>query len=189
MARAAFWAFGYAGYVFPLLLIVYGAGAFVRAPLARGWPGLAGLALLLVSVTGILARRSDTLAEIRVHKGGMLGWAVGEALGTTVGSVGSWIILLAILPVAALFITQAVVRESRDESGDVAVDIPGTLLITAAIASLTYGLIEAGNRGWGDTLIVMCLAAAVVFGLLFVRYLLDAAPAGAATPRALRVHG
>ncbi|HEY5724776.1 MAG TPA: DNA translocase FtsK 4TM domain-containing protein [Methylomirabilota bacterium] len=104
---AAFWAFGYAGYVFPLLLILYGAGAFVRAPLARGWPGLAGLALLLVSLTGILARRSDTLAELRVHKGGMLGWAVGEALGTTVGSVGSWIILLAILPVAALFITQA----------------------------------------------------------------------------------
>ena len=37
----------------------------------------------------------------------MLGWAVGQALGTTVGGVGSWIILLAILPVAALFITQA----------------------------------------------------------------------------------
>jgi len=104
---AAFWAFGYAGYVFPLLLILYGAGAFVRAPLARGWPGLAGLALLLVSVTGILARNSDTLTEIRVHKGGMLGWAVSQALGTTVGGVGSWIILLAILPVAALFITQA----------------------------------------------------------------------------------
>src|SRR5882724_1449802 len=104
---AAFWAFGYAGYVFPLLLLLYGAGAFVRAPLARGWPGLAGLVLLLISVTGILARSSDTLMEIRVHKGGMLGWAVGQALGTTVGSVGSWIILLAILPVAALFITQA----------------------------------------------------------------------------------
>ena len=104
---AAFWAFGYAGYVFPLLLLLYGAGAFVRAPLARGWPGLAGLVLLLISVTGILARSSDTLTEIRVHKGGMLGWAVGQALGTTVGSVGSWIILLAILPVAALFITQA----------------------------------------------------------------------------------
>ena len=104
---AAFWAFGYAGYVFPLLLILYGAGAFVRAPLARGWPGLAGLALLLISVTGILARNSDTLAEIRVHKGGMLGWAVSQALSTTVGGVGSWIILLAILPVAALFITQA----------------------------------------------------------------------------------
>ena len=104
---AAFWAFGYAGYVFPLLLILYGAGAFVHAPLARGWPGMAGLVLLLVSATGMLARASDTLAELRIHKGGMLGWAVNQALSFSTGSVGTWIILLAILPVAALFITQA----------------------------------------------------------------------------------
>ena len=104
---AAFWAFGYAGYVFPLLLVLYGAGAFVRAPLARGWPGLAGLVLLLISVTGMLARASDTLSELRIHKGGMLGWVVNQALAASVGTVGTWIILLAILPVAALFITQA----------------------------------------------------------------------------------
>jgi DNA segregation ATPase FtsK/SpoIIIE, S-DNA-T family len=107
MGWAAFWAFGYAGYVFPLLLILYGAGAFVHAPLARGWPGVAGLVLLLVSATGMLARASDTLAELRIHKGGMLGWAVNHALSFSIGSVGTWIILLAILPVAALFITQA----------------------------------------------------------------------------------
>jgi S-DNA-T family DNA segregation ATPase FtsK/SpoIIIE len=107
LGGAAFWAFGYAGYVFPLLLVLYGAGAFVRAPLARGWPGVAGLALLLISATGMLARASDSLAELRIHKGGMLGWAVNQALAASVGSVGTWIILLAILPVAALFITQA----------------------------------------------------------------------------------
>jgi DNA segregation ATPase FtsK/SpoIIIE, S-DNA-T family len=107
MGWAAFWAFGYAGYVFPLLLILYGAGAFVHAPLARGWPGVAGLVLLLVSATGMLARASDTLAELRIHKGGMLGWAVNQALSFSIGSVGTWIILLAVLPVAALFITQA----------------------------------------------------------------------------------
>ena len=107
MGWAAFWAFGYAGYVFPLLLILYGAGAFVHAPLARGWPGVAGLVLLLVSATGMLARASDTLTELRIHKGGMLGWAVNQALSFSIGSVGTWIILLAILPVAALFITQA----------------------------------------------------------------------------------
>jgi S-DNA-T family DNA segregation ATPase FtsK/SpoIIIE len=107
LGGTAFWAFGYAGYVFPLLLTLYGAGAFVRAPLARGWPGAAGLVLLLVSVTGMLARASDTLAELRIHKGGLLGWAVNQTLSFSIGSVGTWIILLAILPVAALFITQA----------------------------------------------------------------------------------
>ena len=37
----------------------------------------------------------------------MLGWAVNQALSFSIGSVGTWIILLAILPVAALFVTQA----------------------------------------------------------------------------------
>ena len=51
------------------------------------------------------------------------------------------------------------VRESRDESGDVAFDLPGTLLITGAVASLTWALIEAGDRGWGDALILAAFAA------------------------------
>jgi DNA segregation ATPase FtsK/SpoIIIE, S-DNA-T family len=37
----------------------------------------------------------------------LLGWAVNQTLSFSIGSVGTWIILLAILPVAALFITQA----------------------------------------------------------------------------------
>src|SRR5262245_35200313 len=42
---ASFWAFGYAGYLFPVLLALYGVGAFVRSRLAQGWPAAAGLAL------------------------------------------------------------------------------------------------------------------------------------------------
>ena len=37
---ASFWAFGYAGYLFPLLLALYGMSAFVRPRLATGWPAL-----------------------------------------------------------------------------------------------------------------------------------------------------
>jgi MFS family permease len=42
------------------------------------------------------------------------------------------------------------------------------VLITGAIAALTYGLIEAGNRGWSDSLIVASLALAAVLGAAFV---------------------
>jgi S-DNA-T family DNA segregation ATPase FtsK/SpoIIIE len=103
---AFFWAFGYAGYLFPLLLAGYGASAFIRSRMVTGWPAVAGLGLLLISVTGILTRLSDTLAVQRIHKGGVLGWAVSEALRASMGSVGTWIILLAIVPVAVLFITR-----------------------------------------------------------------------------------
>ena len=99
----------------------------------------------------------------------------GIALGPVVGGFvveylsWEWVFLINIpIGIAAFFVASAVVRESKDESGDSVIDVPGTVLITAAIASLTYGLIEAGNRGWGDTLIVSCLVAAVVLGLAFV---------------------
>jgi DNA segregation ATPase FtsK/SpoIIIE, S-DNA-T family len=101
-----FWAFGYAGYLFPLLLAGYGASAFIRSRMVTGWPAGLGLALLLVSATGILTRMSDTLSEQRIHKGGVLGWAVSEALRASVGTVGAWIILLVLIPVAVLFITR-----------------------------------------------------------------------------------
>ncbi|MCI0547425.1 MAG: DNA translocase FtsK [Candidatus Rokubacteria bacterium] len=106
LGASSFWAFGYAGYLVPLLLALYGAGAFVRTRIARGWPAAAGLFLLLLSVTGVLGRLSDTLAEYRVHRGGVLGWAVSEALAHSVGAVGTWIILLVMVPVGVLFVTQ-----------------------------------------------------------------------------------
>jgi S-DNA-T family DNA segregation ATPase FtsK/SpoIIIE len=102
----SFHAFGYAGYLFPLLLTLYGVSAFVRPRMAHGWQAGVGLAILLVSATGILARASDTLAEFRVHKGGVVGWAVSEALRLSIGTVGTWIILLALIPLGVLFVTR-----------------------------------------------------------------------------------
>jgi EmrB/QacA subfamily drug resistance transporter len=99
----------------------------------------------------------------------------GIALGPIVGGVlveyasWHWVFLINVpIGIVALLVTQAVVRESTDTSGTVATDVPGTLLITGAIAALTYGLIEAGNRGWGDTLIVSSFVAAVVLGVIFI---------------------
>ena len=102
----SFHAFGYAGYLFPVLLALYGVSAFVRPRVAHGWQAGVGLLILLVSVTGILARASDTLAEYRLHKGGVAGWAVSEGLMVSIGTAGTWIILLALIPVGVLFVTR-----------------------------------------------------------------------------------
>src|SRR5262245_33440884 len=101
-----FWAFGYAGYLLPALAALYGIAAFVCPRIAAGWPALAGLALLLVSATGMLARASETVAGIRVDKGGLLGWSVSEALQATVGAVGTWIVLFALVLLGVLFVTR-----------------------------------------------------------------------------------
>ncbi len=99
----------------------------------------------------------------------------GLALGPIVGGLlvqyasWNWVFLINVpIGIGAFLVTTAVVRESRDESGTVAADIPGTVLVTAALASLVWGLIEAGERGWTDSLILTAFAAAVVLLVAFV---------------------
>jgi len=97
------------------------------------------------------------------------------ALGPVVGGAiveyfsWGWIFLINVpIGILALLVTKAVVRESRDESGTVATDVPGTVLITAGIASLTWALIQAGERGWTDTWILAAFAAAAIILPLFI---------------------
>ena len=99
----------------------------------------------------------------------------GIALGPIVGGAlvqyasWHWVFLINVpIGIGALLITSAVVKESRDESGTVATDVPGTILITAGIASLTWGLIEAGPRGWTDPAILTAFAAAAIIGAAFI---------------------
>ena len=100
----------------------------------------------------------------------------GLALGPILGGIlveytaWNWIFLVNVpVGIGALAVTALVVRESRDTSGTVATDIPGTVLITAAIGALTWGLIEAGNRDWSDPWIVGALSTAAALGVVFLR--------------------
>ncbi|HYJ12206.1 MAG TPA: MFS transporter [Thermomicrobiales bacterium] len=99
----------------------------------------------------------------------------GLAFGPIVGGViveyfaWQWIFLINVpIGIVAFLVTSAVVRESRDESGDVATDIPGTVTITVAIAALTWSLIEAGERGWGDSMIVAGFVISALFFAAFI---------------------
>jgi EmrB/QacA subfamily drug resistance transporter len=101
----------------------------------------------------------------------MSGLALGPIIGGAIVEVWSWhwIFLINVpIGIVAILGAQAVLRESRDESGHAATDIPGTIVVTGAIASLTWGLIEAGTRGWGDSLVMASLVGSVVLFALFV---------------------
>jgi len=91
------------------------------------------------------------------------GLAFGPIIGGALVQYASWHwVFLINVPIGILtfILSLSFVRESRDESGEVAFDLPGTLLITGAVASLTWALIEAGDRGWGDVLILAAFALA-----------------------------
>jgi EmrB/QacA subfamily drug resistance transporter len=101
----------------------------------------------------------------------MSGLALGPIIGGFIVEYWTWHwIFLINVPIGILTIlaAQAVLRESRDDSGQTTTDIPGTVVVTAAIASLTWGLSEAGERGWGDGLVVGSLVAALALFGLFV---------------------
>ena len=106
LGAASFWAFGYAGYLFPVLLALYGVSAFVRRRIAAGWPGRGGLGILLVSVDGHPGPPLRHAERIPHPQGRRARLGVSESLRATVGTVGAWIVLLALIPVGILFVTQ-----------------------------------------------------------------------------------
>jgi EmrB/QacA subfamily drug resistance transporter len=105
------------------------------------WAGMSGLALAL----------GPTLGGLMVEH---LGWESVFFLNVPIGIV-------------AFFIALRTVRESVSEV-ERRLDIPGLILGTSALFSVTYALIEANQRGWSDPLIVGGLVGFVVLGGAFL---------------------
>ncbi len=88
----------------------------------------------------------------------------GPALGGWFAGMGLWRLIFFInIPLALISLTLLLryVPESKQE-GQAKLDFPGALLITLALAGLTFGFIEAPERGFTDPLIIFTL----VFGFL-----------------------
>ncbi len=96
--------------------------------------------------------------------------ALGPLIGgLLVGSVGWRSIFWINLPVglAAIVLTLRFVPESRAPKAR-RIDVVGQGLVIVFLASLTYGIIEAPERGWGSSIIVAAftLAIASLVGLI-----------------------
>jgi EmrB/QacA subfamily drug resistance transporter len=101
--------------------------------------------------------------------------AVAAAIGPFVGGglvdSGSWrLIFLINLPLAlvTVLITLRHVPETRDETATGRLDLQGAVLATVGLAGLTFGLISAGERGFGDALVLVTLAIGAGALALFV---------------------
>jgi DNA segregation ATPase FtsK/SpoIIIE, S-DNA-T family len=109
---ATFQSFGYAGFLLPLLLGAWGASAFLRPIVVRGWVPLIGLGALLVAAAGLLTQA--TRVRSGAIGGGLIGYATTGALHASFGDVGTWLMLVAAIPIGVLCVTRvsyaAVVR-------------------------------------------------------------------------------
>ncbi|WP_020388959.1 DHA2 family efflux MFS transporter permease subunit [Kribbella catacumbae] len=97
--------------------------------------------------------------------------AVGPFVGGTLVDNGSWRLIFVInLPIAAVtvLVTLRHVPETRDETMSGKLDVAGAVLATTGLAGLTFGLISAGDRGFGDALVLTSLVIGVLGLAAFV---------------------
>ncbi|WP_067185176.1 MFS transporter [Microtetraspora niveoalba] len=167
-------------------LMVAGIGIFVLASLASGLAGgaaalvggrigqgvgaalLSPAALATVTTTFHGAERNRALGVWAAIGGA--GSAIGVLLGgaLTAGPGWRWIFFINVpVGLAVLVTLPLVVRVAAAPPAPRRVDLPGALLVTAATASLIYGLVNAGDEGWGDTVTLAAVAAAVVLYAVF----------------------
>lgn len=145
------------------------AGVFIAA---RAVLGVAGAAVIVMALSAITVLFSE---EERPRAVGV--WAAANFLALPIGPIlGGWLlthywwgwVFLLNLPVALLGIIAviALVPESR-ASERPGVDVVGVAASSAGLIAVTYGLIEAGEKGWGSTWSVVSLAAGLVFLVAF----------------------
>ena len=97
--------------------------------------------------------------------------AVGPFVGGWLVDAASWRwIFLINLPLAVvvLAISARHVPESFDPRADRRIDVAGAALVALSLGALSWGLIAAGDRGWGAPSVVLTLAVGVLAMVAFV---------------------
>ncbi|MFL5839594.1 MAG: DHA2 family efflux MFS transporter permease subunit, partial [Thermoleophilaceae bacterium] len=100
-----------------------------------------------------------------------LALAIGPVVGGALTEYVSWrAIFFLNLPVAAgaVAVTLFAARNSRDETVDRTVDLPGIAALSVGLTGLVLALIEANRWGWGSARIVGLFAAAAIGLVAFV---------------------
>ncbi|HSV78783.1 MAG TPA: MFS transporter [Ramlibacter sp.] len=95
--------------------------------------------------------------------------SVGLVLGGVVTDLVSWRVgFLINVPVGVALVLAArrFIADSSRQGGDF--DVAGALSSTVGMTALVYGIVRSAETGWGDTLTLACLLAAVVLLGFFV---------------------
>src|SRR4029450_9245717 len=94
--------------------------------------------------------------------------AMALAIGPLIGGIlteqinWSWIFFINIpVGIAGIIVSRLFIDESRDESEEQPLDLPGLISSAVGLFGLTYALIEGNNYGWSSARILASFAVAV----------------------------
>jgi EmrB/QacA subfamily drug resistance transporter len=150
------------------------ADSFAVLVTARAVQGL-GAALVTPTTLAIISaaypepRERARAVGIWAGVGG-LALAVGPLIGGVLAQHASWGWIFTInvpVGIATLALAGWAVTESREPVRR-SLDVPGLVLSSMALTSLTWGLIEGGPRGWTSPLVLGTFALAAAAALAFV---------------------
>ncbi len=158
------------------------ANAFIAA---RAILGLAGAALMVMSLSVVTVLFAE---HERPRAMGI--WAAGNFLALPLGPIvggyvlahfwWGWVFLMNVpVVVIGLVAVAAFVPQSRSEDRP-RIDLPGVVLSSGGLTMLMYGLVQAGDYGWGssDAIIPSILAVAVLTAFVVWESWLTARPDG-----------
>jgi EmrB/QacA subfamily drug resistance transporter len=170
------------------LVFIVGLVIFTVSSLACGLAGSgdALIAARVVQGAGAALMNPATLSIIAAtfpprQRGMAIGiWAGVSAMALAVGPlVGglltehiswSWIFFVNVpIGVLAIVASMLLIPESKDESADQRLDLPGLLTSGIGLFALTYGLIEANTYGWTSPRIIGAFVVAAVMLVTFVQ--------------------
>jgi EmrB/QacA subfamily drug resistance transporter len=172
------------------LIFIVGLAIFTLSSLVCGLAGSGELLIgaRVVQGAGAALMNPATLSIIAAtfpprQRGTAIGiWAgtsaVALAIGPLVGGLltehisWSWIFFVNVpIGVIAIAASLLLIPESKDESAEQRLDLPGLLTSGIGLFALTYGLIEANTYGWTSSRILGAFAVAV--GMLVAFALLE----------------
>jgi MFS transporter, DHA2 family, multidrug resistance protein len=144
-------------------------GEFLAARVVLGLAG-AGVIVMAISALTVLFSKEERPKAVGI-------WAAANFLSLPIGPIlGGWMlshfwwgwVFLINAPVAAIGVVALItlVPESR-ASERPGFDVVGMLLSITGLVALTYGFIEAGERGWGDGTAILAMLAGVVVLMAF----------------------
>ena len=151
-----------------LCAVATGPGVFLIARLLMGLAG-SGVTVMAMSALTVLFTDAERPRAVGIYEAAnFLGLPAGPVLGGWMLSRlwWGWVFLLNV-PVAAVgvIVAVALIPESRAAKRP-GLDPVGTVVSVAGLVVLTYGLIRAGQDGWGDpaALTLMAAGAAALAG-------------------------
>ncbi|TLQ49910.1 MFS transporter [Lacticaseibacillus casei] len=140
----------------------------------RFFQGLGGAIITpIVLPMGIEVFGKEKLNQVAALVGAVtaLAAAGGPPIGGMILQVTSWRWIFGInvpLALLAFLLVAFCAHESYDESLAGRIDLPGLLLLTAALGGVTFGLLEGRQYGWQSTLILSSLIGGAVALVAFV---------------------